>query len=164
MLGSRSHMARIAVESLGVSVMWTRSTGSLLSSCHALIYKSVHLCEEESSFLPDGCTTWMLHPRLCDFLAAQRHVLPPPWLFVTPAVWKVCVFVLWLLFHDCRFTTRFAGMGNLLKVLTREIENYPHFFLDFESKSGTGVERMEKGWMEKEGGGLMPSVFLFYHQ
>lgn len=25
-------------------------------------------------------------------------------------------------------------MGNLLKVLTREIENYPHFFLDFESK------------------------------
>ncbi|KAL0620592.1 CYFIP-related Rac1 interactor A, partial [Plecturocebus cupreus] len=27
---------------------------------------------------------------------------------------------------------RFAGMGNLLKVLTREIENYPHFFLDFE--------------------------------
>lgn len=28
----------------------------------------------------------------------------------------------------------FAGMGNLLKVLTREIENYPHFFLDFESK------------------------------
>lgn len=29
---------------------------------------------------------------------------------------------------------RFAGMGNLLKVLTRDIENYPHFFLDFESK------------------------------
>lgn len=27
-------------------------------------------------------------------------------------------------------------MGNLLKVLTREIENYPHFFLDFESKCG----------------------------
>lgn len=32
-------------------------------------------------------------------------------------------------------------MGNLLKVLTREIENYPHFFLDFESKSGRGVEQ-----------------------
>lgn len=31
-------------------------------------------------------------------------------------------------------------MGNLLKVLTREIENYPHFFLDFESKSGAAVE------------------------
>lgn len=29
---------------------------------------------------------------------------------------------------------RFAGMGNLLKVLSREIENNPHFFLDFESK------------------------------
>ncbi|TKC36181.1 hypothetical protein EI555_006580 [Monodon monoceros] len=28
---------------------------------------------------------------------------------------------------------QFAGMGNLLKVLTREIENYPHFFLDFET-------------------------------
>lgn len=51
-------------------------------------------------------------------------------------------------------------MGNLLKVLTREIENYPHFFLDFESKSGTGVERMEKGWMEKEEGG----GFLFFNQ
>lgn len=35
-------------------------------------------------------------------------------------------------------------MGNLLKVLTREIENYPHFFLDFESKSGSGVEQREK--------------------
>lgn len=43
-------------------------------------------------------------------------------------------------------------MGNLLKVLTREIENYPHFFLDFESKSVTGVEGMEKGWMEEEEG------------
>lgn len=35
-------------------------------------------------------------------------------------------------------------MGNLLKVLTREIENYPHFFLDFESKSCRGEEK--KGW------------------
>lgn len=34
----------------------------------------------------------------------------------------------------CVAFPRFAGMGNLLKVLTREIENYPHFFLDFESK------------------------------
>ena len=34
----------------------------------------------------------------------------------------------------CVASPRFAGMGNLLKVLTREIENYPHFFLDFESK------------------------------
>lgn len=34
----------------------------------------------------------------------------------------------------CVTSPRFAGMGNLLKVLTREIENYPHFFLDFESK------------------------------
>lgn len=31
-------------------------------------------------------------------------------------------------------------MGNLLKVLTREIENYPHFFLDFESKFWEEVE------------------------
>lgn len=44
-------------------------------------------------------------------------------------------------------------MGNLLKVLTREIENYPHFFLDFESKSGRGVEQREKRWMEKERSG-----------
>ncbi|XP_068609586.1 CYFIP-related Rac1 interactor A isoform X1 [Brachionichthys hirsutus] len=32
-------------------------------------------------------------------------------------------------------------MGNLLKVLTREIENYPHFFLDFEHAQPTGGER-----------------------
>lgn len=55
-------------------------------------------------------------------------------------------------FHHCILTIRFAGMGNLLKVLTREIENYPHFFLDFESKSGTGVEQREKRWMEKDVG------------
>lgn len=54
-------------------------------------------------------------------------------------------------------------MGNLLKVLTREIENYPHFFLDFESKSGAGVEGMEKGWMEK-GGVNVVAGFLFYQQ
>ncbi|MBZ3890977.1 Protein FAM49A [Sciurus carolinensis] len=36
---------------------------------------------------------------------------------------------------------RFAGMGNLLKVLTREIENYPHFFLDFENAQPTEGER-----------------------
>lgn len=53
-------------------------------------------------------------------------------------------------------------MGNLLKVLTREIENYPHFFLDFESKSGTGVERMEKGWMEKEEGGVLTASALSF--
>lgn len=54
-------------------------------------------------------------------------------------------------------------MGNLLKVLTREIENYPHFFLDFESKFGAGVEGMEKGWMEK-GGVNVVAGFLFYQQ
>ncbi|XP_037541184.1 protein FAM49A isoform X2 [Nematolebias whitei] len=32
-------------------------------------------------------------------------------------------------------------MGNLLKVLTREIENYPHFFLDFENAQPTDGER-----------------------
>lgn len=53
-------------------------------------------------------------------------------------------------FHACILTIRFAGMGNLLKVLTREIENYPHFFLDFESKSGRGVELKEKRWMEED--------------
>lgn len=59
-------------------------------------------------------------------------------------------------FHDCILTIRFAGMGNLLKVLTREIENYPHFFLDFESKSGTGVEQSEKRGM----GGVGVRCFL----
>lgn len=34
------------------------------------------------------------------------------------------------------FIFRFAGMGNLIKVLTRDIDhNATHFFLDFESKS-----------------------------
>nr|XP_043904665.1 CYFIP-related Rac1 interactor A isoform X2 [Solea senegalensis] len=32
-------------------------------------------------------------------------------------------------------------MGNLLKVLTRDIENYPHFFLDFENAQPTEGER-----------------------
>ncbi|XP_043920771.1 CYFIP-related Rac1 interactor A isoform X1 [Protopterus annectens] len=32
-------------------------------------------------------------------------------------------------------------MGNLLKVLTRDIENYPHFFLDFENAQPTDGER-----------------------
>lgn len=53
------------------------------------------------------------------------------------------VFMFWsfFFFNHCILTIRFAGMGNLLKVLTREIENYPHFFLDFESKSGRRVEQ-----------------------
>lgn len=50
------------------------------------------------------------------------------------------------MFYECILTTRFAGMGNLLKVLTREIENYPHFFLDFESKCVALPE--ENGWMD----------------
>ncbi|KAG5211233.1 hypothetical protein JEQ12_013662 [Ovis aries] len=39
------------------------------------------------------------------------------------------------------FLKKLAGMGNLLKVLTREIENYPHFFLDFENAQPTEGER-----------------------
>lgn len=30
-------------------------------------------------------------------------------------------------------------MGNLIKVLGKDLENCPHFFLDFESKCLTGV-------------------------
>lgn len=44
-------------------------------------------------------------------------------------------------------------MGNLLKVLTREIENYPHFFLDFESKCGGAVGQKLDG-----GGGVACSA------
>lgn len=32
---------------------------------------------------------------------------------------------------------RSAAMGNLIKVLGKDLENCPHFFLDFESKSRT---------------------------
>uniref|UniRef100_A0A8C4N891 Family with sequence similarity 49 member A, like n=1 Tax=Eptatretus burgeri TaxID=7764 RepID=A0A8C4N891_EPTBU len=32
-------------------------------------------------------------------------------------------------------------MGNLLKVLNKDIENYPHFFLDFENAQATDAER-----------------------
>lgn len=63
-----------------------------------------------------------------------------------------------LCFHDCILTIRFAGMGNLLKVLTREIENYPHFFLDFESKSGTGVEQRENRLLWEGGEGITSSA------
>lgn len=79
----------------------------------------------------------------------------------------VCVHVFFVrVFYHCILTTRFAGMGNLLKVLTREIENYPHFFLDFESKSGRGEEQGRKRWMEKEmwgggGGGVTGSAVSF---
>lgn len=58
-------------------------------------------------------------------------------------------------------------MGNLLKVLTREIENYPHFFLDFESKSGRGEEHRRKRWMEKDVGRvevLSSQLFPFCQQ
>lgn len=41
----------------------------------------------------------------------------------------------------CCDQLRVAGMGNLLKVLSREIENYPHFFLDFENAQPTDGER-----------------------
>ncbi|KAJ3606889.1 hypothetical protein NHX12_026407 [Muraenolepis orangiensis] len=37
-------------------------------------------------------------------------------------------------------------MGNLLKVLTRDIENCPHFFLDFENAQPTDGER--EVWMQ----------------
>ncbi|KAG2468230.1 FA49A protein, partial [Polypterus senegalus] len=40
-----------------------------------------------------------------------------------------------------QISTGFAGMGNLLKVLTREIENCPHFFLDFENAQPTECEK-----------------------
>ncbi len=30
-------------------------------------------------------------------------------------------------------------MGNLIKVLGKDLENCPHFFLDFESKCFAGV-------------------------
>lgn len=62
------------------------------------------------------------------------------------------------MFYECILTTRFAGMGNLLKVLTREIENYPHFFLDFESKCVALLEESgwRGGWMDgwMHGGGV----------
>ncbi|XDB55499.1 hypothetical protein AB1E18_008961 [Capra hircus] len=45
------------------------------------------------------------------------------------------------LIWGARLISRLAGMGNLLKVLTREIENYPHFFLDFENAQPTEGER-----------------------
>ncbi|MXQ87796.1 hypothetical protein E5288_WYG018087 [Bos mutus] len=43
--------------------------------------------------------------------------------------------------EKCAQAKWLAGMGNLLKVLTREIENYPHFFLDFENAQPTEGER-----------------------
>ncbi|CAG5927892.1 unnamed protein product [Menidia menidia] len=49
-------------------------------------------------------------------------------------------------------------MGNLLKVLTREIENYPHFFLDFESKSVWRVKRKTGERREKGGGEASSAV------
>ena len=44
----------------------------------------------------------------------------------------------------------FAGMGNLIKVLTRDIDhNAAHFFLDFESKSLSPSQLVHMKWYEE---------------
>lgn len=41
----------------------------------------------------------------------------------------------WVLYAFCCFLPpRSPAMGNLIKVLGKDLENCPHFFLDFESK------------------------------
>lgn len=41
-----------------------------------------------------------------------------------------------VLFHSVCFSrSGLLAMGNLIKVLGKDLENCPHFFLDFESKS-----------------------------
>lgn len=48
------------------------------------------------------------------------------------------------------FIFRFAGMGNLIKVLTRDIDhNAAHFFLDFESKSLSPSQLVHLKWYEE---------------
>lgn len=45
----------------------------------------------------------------------------------------------WVLYAFCCFLlSRSPAMGNLIKVLGKDLENCPHFFLDFESKWAAG--------------------------
>lgn len=56
-----------------------------------------------------------------------------------PSLFSVCDFkpvcqVLVLYAFCCFLPSRSPAMGNLIKVLGKDLENCPHFFLDFESK------------------------------
>lgn len=59
-----------------------------------------------------------------------------------PAVFSMCMLCIFLrvarfcvLYAFCCFLpSRSPAMGNLIKVLGKDLENCPHFFLDFESK------------------------------
>uniref|UniRef100_A0A669P8W5 CYFIP related Rac1 interactor B n=1 Tax=Phasianus colchicus TaxID=9054 RepID=A0A669P8W5_PHACC len=62
---------------------------------------------------------------------------------------KECIFIIcssfeteWRPRTECSTGCRFAGMGNLIKVLTRDIDhNAAHFFLDFENAQPTESEK-----------------------
>lgn len=63
-----------------------------------------------------------------------------------PAVFSMCMFCIFIrvarfcvLYAFCCFLpSRSPAMGNLIKVLGKDLENCPHFFLDFESKWAPG--------------------------
>lgn len=64
-----------------------------------------------------------------------------------PAVFSMCMSCIFMraarfcvLYAFCCFLpSRSPAMGNLIKVLGKDLENCPHFFLDFESKWARGV-------------------------
>lgn len=63
-----------------------------------------------------------------------------------PAVFSMCMLCIFMaaarfciLYAFCCFLlSRSPAMGNLIKVLGKDLENCPHFFLDFESKWAPG--------------------------
>lgn len=63
-----------------------------------------------------------------------------------PAVFSMCMLCIFVrvarfcvLYAFCCFLpSRSPAMGNLIKVLGKDLENCPHFFLDFESKWAPG--------------------------
>ena len=67
-----------------------------------------------------------------------------------PAVFSVCMLCVFMqvarfcvLYAFCCFLpSRSPAMGNLIKVLGKDLENCPHFFLDFESKWAPGCVRV----------------------
>lgn len=76
----------------------------------------------------------MPHFQCQEHIDLHLLVIPSKPAFAEP---QASAYTFWLELNDVAiFIFRFAGMGNLIKVLTRDIDhNAAHFFLDFESKS-----------------------------
>ena len=73
---------------------------------------------------------------------SQPAVFSMCMLCILPAVARFCI----LYAFCCFLLSRSPAMGNLIKVLGKDLENCPHFFLDFESKWAPGCVHVSVCW------------------